>query len=238
MARDPGLLTESTLAATRPEEASTSTRDQAVQQSRAVVEITGLGRRFGNHEVVSSLDLSLAPGERVAFWGPNGSGKSTVLRCVAGTLFPSRGRIFVNGHPAGTLDARRSVGASLAQERSFYLRLTGHENLLFFARLHAASEREAQSRVRALEGELELEDIAAERVDRCSTGMVQQLGFARALLGKPAVVLLDEPTRSLDEDARGRLWAALERRPAAAVLIATHLKEDLDRCDRRVVFPC
>ena len=92
MARDPGLLTGSELAATRPEELSTSTRDQAVQQSRAVVEITGLGRRFGDHEVVSSLDLSLAPGERVAFWGPNGSGKSTVLRCIAGTLFPSRGR--------------------------------------------------------------------------------------------------------------------------------------------------
>jgi ABC-type multidrug transport system ATPase subunit len=209
-----------------------------VQPVASVVEITGLGRRFGDHEVVSSLDLSLAPGERVALWGPNGSGKSTVLRCIAGTLLPSRGRILVNGFSAGTLDAKRGVGASLAQERSFYLRLTGHVNLLFFARLHSASEREARRRANAIEAELELEDIAAERVDRCSTGMVQQLGFARALLGDPAVVLLDEPTRSLDEEARGRLWAALERRPAVATMIATHLKEDLDRCDRRVIFPC
>jgi ABC-type multidrug transport system ATPase subunit len=226
------------LAATRPERLSTATHEQLAQPARAAVEITGLGRRFGDHEVVSSLDLSLAPGDRAAFWGPNGSGKSTVLRCIAGTLLPSRGQILVNGHPAGTLEARRAVGASLAQERSFYLRLTGHVNLLFYARLHVASEREARRRVGALEEELELEDIAAERVDRCSTGMVQQLGFARALLGNPAVVLLDEPTRSLDEDARGRLWAALERRPAVAALIATHLKEDLDRCDWRVVFPC
>ena len=134
MARDPGLLTGSELAAARPGELSASTRDKAVQQSRAVVEISGLGRKFGDHEVVRSLDLSLAPGERVAFWGPNGSGKSTVLRCIAGTLFPSRGRILVNGFPAGTLEARRAVGASLAQDRSFYLRLTGHVNLLFFAR--------------------------------------------------------------------------------------------------------
>jgi ABC-type multidrug transport system ATPase subunit len=238
MARDPGFLTGSELAATRPEGLSTATHEQLVQPAAAVVEISGLGRRFGDHEVVGSLDLSLAPGERAAFWGPNGSGKSTVLRCIAGTLLPSCGGILVNGYPAGTLEARRAVGASLAQERSFYLRLTGHVNLLFYARLHAASEREAQSRVRALEEELELEDIAAERVDRCSTGMVQQLGFARALLGDPSVVLLDEPTRSLDEDARGRLWTALERRPAVATLIATHLKEDLDRCDRRVVFPC
>jgi ABC-type multidrug transport system ATPase subunit len=238
MARDPGLLTGSELAATRPEGLSIAMHEQLVQPAGAVVEISGLGRRFGDHEVVSSLDLSLAPGERAAFWGPNGSGKSTVLRCIAGTLLPSRGRILVNGFSAGTLEARRAVGASLAQERSFYLRLTGHVNLLFFARLHSASEREARRRVGTLEEELELEDIAAERVDRCSTGMVQQLGFARALLGNPAVVLLDEPTRSLDEDARGRLWAALERRPAVATLIATHLKEDLDRCDRRVVFPC
>jgi ABC-type multidrug transport system ATPase subunit len=226
------------LAATRPEALSTPARDQAVRQSRAVVEVTGLGRRFGDHEVVSSLDLSLAPGERVAFWGSNGSGKSTVLRCIAGTLLPSRGEVVVNGYRAGTLQARRAIGASLAQERSFYLRLTGRVNLLFYARLHSASEREAHARVRAIEQELELEDIAAERMDRCSTGMVQQLGFARALLGTPAVVLLDEPTRSLDEEARGRLWAALERRPTVATLIATHLKEDLDRCDRRVVFPC
>ena len=238
MARDSGLLTGSKVVATRPEGLSTATHAPAVQPSLAVVEITGLGRRFGDHEVVRSLDLSLAPGERAAFWGPNGSGKSTVLRCIAGTLLPSSGRILVSGFSAGTLEARRAVGASLAQDRSFYLRLTGHVNLLFFARLHSASEGEARRRVGALEEELGLQEIAAERVDRCSTGMVQQLGFARALLGNPAVVLLDEPTRSLDEDARGRLWAALERRPAVATLIATHLKEDLDRCDRRVVFPC
>lgn len=238
MARDSGLLTGAKVVASRAEGLSTATREQVVQPSRAGIEIRGLGRRFGDHEVVRSLDLSLAPGERVAFWGPNGSGKSTVLRCIAGTLLPSSGQVLVNGFSAGTLEARRAVGASLAQERSFYLRLTGHVNLLFFARLHSASEREARHRVGVLEEELELEDIAAERVDRCSTGMVQQLGFARALLGNPAVVLLDEPTRSLDEEARGRLWAALQRRPAVAALIATHLKEDLDRCDWRVVFPC
>jgi energy-coupling factor transporter ATP-binding protein EcfA2 len=115
MARDSGLLTGSKVVATRPEGLSAATREQAMQPSRGVVEITGLGRRFGDHEVVRSLDLSLAPGERAAFWGPNGSGKSTVLRCIAGTLLPSSGRILVNGFPAGTLEARRAVGASLAQ---------------------------------------------------------------------------------------------------------------------------
>jgi ATP-binding cassette subfamily C protein LapB len=67
--------------------------------------------------------------------------------------------------------------------------------------------------------------------------MLQQLAFARALLGRPSVVLLDEPTRSLDHDAITRIWGALDRRPEIAVLIATHLDDDLDRCDSRVEFP-
>jgi ABC-2 type transport system ATP-binding protein len=67
--------------------------------------------------------------------------------------------------------------------------------------------------------------------------MIQQIALARALLGSPALVLLDEPTRSLDADARKRLWNAIERRPRTAVLIATHLEEDVSRCDGRVDFP-
>src|ERR671935_2617267 len=122
---------------------------QAATQRVLVVE--GLSRRFGTHEVVHSLDLTLAPGERVALRGPNGSGKTTVLRCIAGTVTPSGGRISIGGHPAGTIEASRLVGVSLSQERSFYLRLTGHENLLFFARLRYASNREAVRRVEALE---------------------------------------------------------------------------------------
>jgi len=177
------------------------------------------------------------PGERIALYGPNGSGKTTVLRCVAGTLTPTSGEVRVASHEAGSLPARRLVGASMAQERSFYLRLTGRDNLLFFARLRHAREREAVRDVNELEDELELHEITAERVDRCSTGMVQQLAVARALLGTPSLLLLDEPTRSLDRDARARIWSALERRRQAAVLLASHLDEDVNRCGTRVDFP-
>jgi ABC-type multidrug transport system ATPase subunit len=143
----------------------------------------------------------------------------------------------VGGHRAGDLAARRLVGASLSQERSFYLRLSGRTNLLFFARIRYEDRREGARAVDALIEELEIADVAATRVDRCSTGMVQQLGIARALLGNPSVLLLDEPTRSLDADARGRLWGALGRRPKAVALIATHLDEDVKLCDERVSFP-
>ena len=203
----------------------------------AVLSIRGLERRFGQREVIRRLDLALGAGERAALWGSNGSGKTTVLRCVAGTLEPSGGDVYVGPHRAGEVQARRLLGASLSQERSFYLRLSGHANLVFFARIRYGNDREAARRVAAIEEELELGEIPRQRVDRCSSGMIQQLGLARALLGDPALLVLDEPTKSLDADARGRLWAALDRRRDTAVLMATHLEEDVTRCGQRVDLP-
>ncbi len=202
-----------------------------------MLEIEGLTRRFGSKEVIRGLDLRVQPGERVALRGPNGSGKTTLLRCVAGTLTPSAGRVTIGGHVAGSLPAARLTGTSLSQERSFYLRLSARQNLLFFARVRGLGAREARRRVRALEHELELEAILPERLDRCSTGMVQQIAFARSLVGEPALMLLDEPTRSLDATAVERLWAALDRRPDSAVLVATHSQGDVDRCAREALFP-
>jgi ABC-type multidrug transport system ATPase subunit len=210
---------------------------KTMSENGLVLSVASLGRRFGSHEVVRSLDLRLESGEKVALWGPNGSGKSTVLRCIAGTLLPSEGDVRVCGHEAGSLPARLRVGASLAQERSFDMRLTGRANLLFFARLRFDDKSEAAKHVAEIVEELELGTIAAERINRASSGMIQQIALARALLGDPALVLLDEPTRSLDADARGRLWQALERRPQTSLVIATHLEEDVNRCDGRVDFP-
>jgi len=196
-----------------------------------------MSRRFGAHEVLRAVDFTLEPGGRVGLHGPNGSGKTTLLRCVAGTLAPSDGRILVGAHEAGSVEARRLLGASLSQERSFYQRLSGHANLLFFARLRYAGKKSAAAAVESIIEELEIREIAVERVDRCSAGMVQQLAFARALIGEPALLLLDEPTRSLDEDAVGRLWGALDRRRGTALVVATHNDSDLSRCDERLNLP-
>jgi ABC-type multidrug transport system ATPase subunit len=198
------------------------------------LEIRGLSRSFADAVILDHLDLEVATGDRVALRGPNGSGKTTLLRCIAGTLAPTEGEVRVGGHPAGSRPACAVLGASLSQERSFYLRLTGRENLLFFARVRGLGRARAEDAVSALVEELELADIAARRVDRCSTGMVQQLAFGRSLLGEPRLLLLDEPTRSLDKEAVERLWGAVDRRPELALLIATHRVDDAARCGREL----
>ncbi|MDQ3874494.1 MAG: ABC transporter ATP-binding protein [Actinomycetota bacterium] len=201
-----------------------------------MIRARGLSRVFAGRDVIGSLDLDVDRGERVALRGPNGSGKTTALRCIAGTLRPSTGDVTVGAHRAGSVAARSLLGVSLAQERSFDLRLSGRANLLFFARLRLGSERAGRSAVDTLVDELELAGIAAQRVANSSTGMVQQLAFARALLGEPPAVLLDEPTRSLDEEARARLWDALDRRASLAVLLTTHSDEDAARCHQTIAL--
>ena len=109
--------------------------------------------------------------------------------------------------------------------------MSGHENLLFAARLRLPG-RSARAAVEAIEAELELDDIARIRVDRCSAGMRSRLSVARALLAEPALVLLDEPTRSLDEHAHALVWRALDRRPSLGAVIVSHRPEDGEHCDR------
>jgi ABC-2 type transport system ATP-binding protein len=209
-------------------------RERRDGPAERVLEVRGFGRRFGDHEVLANLDFSVAAGERLALTGANGSGKTTLLRCISGTLAPSEGSVRICSHEASSLEARRRTGTSLSQERSFYLRLTGRDNLLFFARLRRGGDRQARRAVDAIVEELELAEIAAERTSRCSTGMIQQLAFGRALLGEPDLLVLDEPTRSLDLGAVERLWSAIERRPSTALLVATHRSEDIERCDQRI----
>jgi ABC-type multidrug transport system ATPase subunit len=207
--------------------------DPATDAGEAALVLRGLCRRFGDKLVVRGLDLELHAGERVALHGPNGSGKTTILRCVAGTLAPTSGTVTVCGRRAGSVAAQRLIGLSFSQERSFFMRLSGQANLIFFARLRGLGKRGAAREVEVLSEELELGEILDERADRCSSGMLQQLAIARALLGEPRLLLLDEPTRSLDDEAMDRFWRAIERRTAAA-LVATHLQADLERCDRTV----
>ena len=186
-----------------------------------------IGReRAGETLALQEVSLSAAPGEVLVLLGPNGSGKTTLLKLVSTMLLPDSGRVEVAG--ADTVRdasrARRAVGFAVATERSFYPRLTARENLAFFAALDNVprAERSAQAEW-ALE-KTGLTDAGDTLVMKFSSGMYQRLGIARALLKKPAVLLLDEPTRSLDPAAASRFWNLVRETAdgGAAVLLTTH----------------
>ncbi|SCF27979.1 ABC transporter ATP-binding protein [Micromonospora mirobrigensis] len=193
-------------------------------------------RRFGSRPVFDGLDLDVPAGTRLLLDGRNGAGKTTLLRCLAGTLTFTAGEASVAGHPAGSAQARRLTGVCLTPEQGLYGRLSGHDNLLLAARLRLAGPA-ARTAVARLETELEIEPFARVPTERCSAGMRARVTIARALLGDPALLLLDEPGRSLDVHARALLWAALDRRRDLTCVLVSHHPEDRDRCDRALSFP-
>lgn len=147
-----------------------------------------------------------------------------------------RGSIRVDGAPAGSAKARMRTGLCVNPEQGLYLQLSGHDNLLFAARLRLPASQVATA-VERVEGELGIAPFATRKAHVYSAGMRARVSVARALLGDPAVLLMDEPTRSLDTDGCALFWAALDRRPNSACLIASHLTDDRDHCDRSMTLP-
>ena len=187
----------------------------------------------GSRVIFRTFSLDVAAGERVHLAGANGAGKTSLLRCVGGTLPLTVGSVKIGGFAAGTLGARSLVGSCIEPERGLYSGISGRQNLLFAARLRLNRKHSAMATDELIQ-EMQFGDYADEKVLQYSAGMRARVAIARALLGNPALLLLDEPTRSLDEAGRELLWAALERRQSVACLLASHLTSDRDRCDRTV----
>jgi ABC-2 type transport system ATP-binding protein len=186
-----------------------------------------LGReQRGETLALKDVSFSAASAEILALLGPNGSGKTTALKLISTTLLPDAGAVRVGGfdarHDAGKV--RRQVGIAVAAERSFFPRLSARENLEFFAALDEVSRSERAQRIQDVLRDTGLEEQADILVMKFSSGMYQRLGIARALVKRPSVLLLDEPTRSLDAGTTARFWATIRAlaRQQTTVLLATH----------------
>jgi ABC-2 type transport system ATP-binding protein len=202
----------------------------------AIVTARGVAHSFGANRVLDGVSLELAPGTVHALLGPNGAGKTTLLRILAGLLVPQQGGVAVLGVPPGSSRRfRRLVGLVPSGDRTFYLRISGLENLVFFARLHGMRRRDAITRaVETLEA-VGLGDAAQTRVGFYSHGMQKRLAVARALLVEPPLMLVDEATHDLDpEGARTvrDLVASVAGRGTAVLWATQRLDEIRGFADR------
>jgi ABC-2 type transport system ATP-binding protein len=185
------------------------------------------GRERGG-ETVALKDVSFSAGqaEILVLLGPNGSGKTTALKLISTILLPDAGSVRVGGFDAQR-DAgavRRQVGIAVAAERSFFPRLSARENLDFFAALDEVPRSGRAQRIQEVLRNTGLEEQSDTLVMKFSSGMYQRLGIARALVKRPSVLLLDEPTRSLDAATTAHFWATIRTlaRQQTTVLLATH----------------
>jgi ABC-2 type transport system ATP-binding protein len=194
-------------------------------------------------QALSHVTLDIAPGEFFGFLGPNGAGKSTLFRILATLIEPDGGQATVDGADI-VRDAhavRRRIALVSTDERSLNWRLSAHENLRFFAALHGLRGGALRSRVGEVLALVDLLDVGERMVGGFSSGMKQRLLIARALLPAPRILLLDEPTRSLDPIAARRFRAFLRteltEQQGCTVLLATHNSEEaLLLCDRVAVL--
>lgn len=186
-----------------------------------------IGReRRGRTQALSNISFSVPSGKILAILGPNGSGKTTLLKLASTMLLPDSGCVYVNG--ADTLHRFRSIrqhiGFVVASERSFFPRLSARENLDFFACLDEVPRETRAQRVEEMIAEVGLSDDADTLVMKFSSGMYQRLGIARALIKHPSVLLLDEPTRSVDPGSAQHCWSIIRNlaERGTTVLLTTH----------------
>jgi ABC-2 type transport system ATP-binding protein len=193
-------------------------------------------------EALRNVSFEVETGEIFGLIGRNGAGKTTLTKIVATLVQPTTGSVAVRGHDSVTHDeyVRREIGLATAEERSFYWRLTAEQNLMFFARLHGLSDRVAKQRIRELLAKLELEEVARRRFGELSTGNKQRLAVARAMLTNPAVLLLDEPTRSLDPLAAARtremIRSLAQQDPPVTIFLTSHNLGEVETLCGRVAI--
>jgi ABC-2 type transport system ATP-binding protein len=161
---------------------------------------------------VSNITLSIPTGELFGLLGPNGAGKTTLVKTLCTLIRPTGGRATVAGYPLADAGAIRAVvGLVVADERSFYWRLSARRNLDFFAAMHGLNGRAAAERINAVLAQVDLLEQADRRFSHFSSGMRQRLAIARSLLHQPRILFLDEPSRSLDPIASRRLHALIQQ---------------------------
>jgi len=200
-----------------------------------VIVAEGVARRFGDFKAVDDVTLSVAPGEVLGLLGPNGAGKTTLIRILCGLLAPSAGRAEVAGlDVAAQSEAVRARIGYMSQRFSLYPDLSARENLVFFARAYGVPRAELKTRIAWAAARAGLEGEGSETVSSLSGATRQRLALACAMVHRPQVLFLDEPTSGVDPLSRFRFWRLIAALAAdgVGVVVTTHYLEEATFCDR------
>lgn len=200
------------------------------------IEASGLTQRFGDFTAVDHVNFSIEQGEIFGFLGSNGCGKTTTMKMLTGLLPPTEGEVSLFGKAVtgGDLDARRRVGF-MSQAFSLYTELTIRQNLMLHARLFDMPDEQGEVRVGEIIRGFGLEDEADTLAEALPLGIRQRLSIGVAMLHKPEILILDEPTSGVDPVARDGFWEImirLSREDGVTIFLSTHFMNEAERCDR------
>jgi ABC-2 type transport system ATP-binding protein len=201
--------------------------------STAPISVDGLRVARGGRLVLPGISLEVKAGVVTGLLGPSGSGKTTLMRAIVGVQIVESGDVTVLGSPAGSLENRWRVGY-VTQDPSVYADLTVRENLRYFARIIDVPD----DRVDEAVSTVELGGHVDQVVRTLSGGERSRVSLATALLGRPQVLILDEPTVGLDPVLRRDLWAMFHRQAegGTTLLVSTHVMDEADRCDELLLM--
>jgi len=203
------------------------------------LEALHLRKEYGQQVVVKDLSLSIETGEIFGLLGPNGAGKSTTMLMLAGLLAPTSGAVKLLGQPFTIHDRQlRTRFGVVPQDLAIYPDLTAQENLRFFGELYGLRSTALRDRCAEVLAQIGLESVAHKRAGQFSGGMQRRLNFGVALLHKPAVLMLDEPTVGVDPQSRAHLLDAVRSLAAAgtAILYASHYMEEVQSLCTRIAI--
>lgn len=205
----------------------------------ALIEISGLTKRFGGFTAVDNVSFNVARGEVLGFLGPNGAGKSTTMRMLAGFITPTAGRARICGHDVTNdgVRARRQLGY-LPEGAPTYPDMTVTDFLAFTGRIRGYAGGELDDRVAHAIGLTALQGVRLQPIETLSKGFKRRVGLAQALLHDPDVLVLDEPTDGLDPNQKHEVRALIGQMAARkAIVISTHILEEVDAvCTRAIVI--
>jgi ABC-2 type transport system ATP-binding protein len=205
-----------------------------MNESTNAVEARDLTKRFGHLTAVDGLDLELPAGRIYGLLGPNGSGKTTLIRCLVGLTKPTSGQARVLGVRMPDRENLSRIGY-MTQSDGIYIELSVWENLRFFAALSGTGDKAAMTEVLDL---VELTSRKNTPVLQLSGGMRRRLSLACALVHRPSVLFLDEPTVGIDPALRVQFWAHFRKLAAdgATLLVSSHVMDEADRCDELLLM--